>query len=226
MIPAFSRRQFILMTMALPWVYKAAVRADQGNGQATPYPKTNRVLRNAYFAETIANQHYVAYAARAIDEKFPNIAYLFQAFAMSESIHASNCKRVLAELGQQVPIINVSLTVKGTRANLRRAAGKEVEKINTVYPSFLKELETEAYPNAIAVCMYSWHSHKQHEAKIREIQKYAGVFFGTVAEEIEDLKLDFHVCDVCGSTIDAPPVALCAICNQPMTCYSKVVRPG
>jgi hypothetical protein len=54
--------------------------------------------------------------------------------------------------------------------------------------------------------MYSWKSHQQHEKKARQIMIYSGLFFGSVAGEIEGLSLDFHMCRICGSTIDEKPL--------------------
>jgi len=51
---------------------------------------TMRIL--AYDSEKVASKHYVGYFRIAIKEKYPNTAYLFSAFAVSEKIHATNYK--------------------------------------------------------------------------------------------------------------------------------------
>jgi len=40
----------------------------------------------------VASEHCVGYSRIAVEEKYPNIANLFSAFAVSEKIHAANYK--------------------------------------------------------------------------------------------------------------------------------------
>ena len=42
---------------------------------------------------------------------------------------------------------------------------------------------------------------------------------------IEGMKFDFHVCEICGSTIDEVPETPCNICNHPILHYHRVIRP-
>ena len=51
------------------------------------------------------------------------------------------------------------------------------------------------------------------------------MFFDSVAETIEEMKLDFYVCDICGSTVDEIPKTPCDICNYPVLGYTRVQRP-
>jgi hypothetical protein len=55
-----------------------------------------------------------------------------------------------------------------------------------------KELETEACEEAITDCVYAWKSHQQHEKQVKEIEKFSGIFFGSVSSKIEGLNLDFY----------------------------------
>ena len=101
-----------------------------------------------------------------------------------------------------------------------------LQKYKKTYPDLLARLKTESHDQAVVNCMYSWKSHQQHKRKIGEIRKYSPFFFGHVAKKLEDLKLDFHVCEICGSTIDETPVTPCDICNRPNLHYRKVNRPA
>ena len=73
--------------------------------------------------------------------------------------------------------------------------------------------------------MYAWKSHQQHIQEITKVRKYSKIFFSLVAKEIEGMKFDFHVCEICGSTLDEAPEAPCGICNYPKSHYDKVIRP-
>jgi len=173
----------------------------------------------------IAYKSYIGYTAKALSEEYPNIAYLFYSFSYSEKVHADNYKRILAALGYEAKPIQVEIEMRDTKSNTQKAAQNELEKIQTTYPRFLRELETESCEEAIVSCMYSWKSHKQHEEKVTEIEKYSGIFFSSLSGRIEGLNLDFHVCKVCGSTIDKVPDMPCVICNKPKSNYRRIERP-
>jgi len=176
-------------------------------------------------SEMIAHQHYNRYSRKAVDERYPNIAYLFSTLAVSEKIHADNYKRILTSLDSGFEKPECEILISNTKANLEKAAEKELIKIKETYPDFFAKLKKESYDEAVINCMYSWKSHQQHEEKIKEILKYCNMFFGSVARKIEGLKLDFHVCEICGSTVDETPKAPCNICNYPVSYYQKIKRP-
>jgi len=164
-------------------------------------------------------------ACRAVAESLPNIAYLFQAFSISEKQHADNYRAVLGKLGVDIVPAPVKVVVGTTRENLRLAAQRELDKIKQVYPSLLQALEGEHHDEAIVNAMYSMKSHQQHEEQVTQIERYAGMFFSAVADDIEARKLDFHICRVCGSTINSAPTGPCVICNRSRQNYVRVERP-
>ena len=223
-----SRRQFLYLSALLSFLYETPVYPKEymTDNPTTIYPATTLVLQNAFRVELIAHKRYVRFWPKALNEGYPNIAYLFRAFSASEKIHADNYEFVLNSLGREVEgNLAIDVNVNDTKTNLRESANNELEKIKKVYPDFLAQLEKEGHEEAIVNCMYAWKSHKQHEKKINEIHKYAGAFFGSVAIKIEGLKFDFYVCKVCGSTIDQAPVSPCNICNRSKSNYGRVERP-
>jgi len=224
----FSRREMLYLSASLPLVfpYRAFARDLEKNYPKISYPKTILVLKQAFKSEMIAHKHYVEFAKKALAEKYPNIAYLFHTFSFSEKIHADNYKRIIRKFGNDIKNNLLSVDVRDTKSNLRKAAREELEKIERTYPEFFKKLETELCEEAIINCMYSWKSHCQHEEKVKIIQRYSGLFFGSVARGIEGINYDFHVCEICGSTIDEEPNSPCHICNRSMSHYKKVDRPA
>jgi rubrerythrin len=225
-----SRRKFlyILSSLSLSYPFCIVAASTEANKLEVKkgFPITKDVLKTAYEAEKMAYENYECYSQKAIEEDYPNIAYLFTAFATSEKIHAENYKRILASMstGPQEPEFEV--TILDTKANLIKATEAELNKIKKTYPDLLAKLKTESHDQAVVNCMYSWKSHQQHKRKIAEIRKYSPYFFGRVAKKLEDLKLDFHVCEICGSTIDEAPMTPCDICNRPNLHYRKVNRPA
>jgi rubrerythrin len=224
-----SRRKFLYFFALLSCAHPRSIAAasiENGPRKDGRYPMTIAVLKAAYESEKAAAEHYAGYSRKAVEEKFFNIAYLFTSFEFSEKIHADNYKRILASLGAGLKEPEFKTNILDTKANLIKAAEAELQKINRTYPDFLAKLKKESHDQAVVNCMYSWKSHRQHERKIAEIRKYSPLFFGIVAQKIEEMKLDFHVCDICGSTIDEEPQAPCEICNYPISHYDKVIRPA
>lgn len=221
------RRKFIalLATLAATVPFQALAKFHEKNTKPGDYPGTILILSQAFRYETIAHQSYVRYVKKALLEKYPNIAYMFHAFSFSEEIHAINFQRILAELGSTTQSIAEAIEIGNTKANLRISAKNELQKIENIYPAFLQKLETESCDDAIINCMYSWKSHRQHEKKVKEILRFSGLFFGSVANRIEGLNLDFHVCEICGSTIDKEPKSPCEICNMSKSHYKKIAKP-
>lgn len=222
-----SRRTFLHLSIVSPFLYQFSALAAQsdGNKMNTLYPRTISVLQEAFKMEMTAYNRYIAYTSKALTEKYPNIAYLFYSLSNSEKIHAENYSHVLETLGLEAISNQITIEVSETKINLKKASQSELTKIQTTYPDFIRELETEACEEAIIDCVYSWKSHQQHERKVQEIERFSGFFFGSVSSKIEGLNLDFHVCKVCGSTIDKVPDTPCAICNRSKSNYQKIQRP-
>ena len=225
-----SRRKFLTTLSSLSLSYPLLMVAAHSEANRlevkSEFPITKAVLKIAYEIEKMACDNYVCYSQKAVEERYPNIAYLFTAFAASEKIHAENYKRILASMSTEPADPEVDVIILDTKTNLIKATEGELKKIKKTYPHFLAKLKTESHDQAVINCMYSWKSHQQHKRKIGDIHKYSPFFFGHVAKKLEGLKLDFHVCEICGSTIDEAPMTPCDICNRPNLHYRKVNRPA
>jgi rubrerythrin len=224
-----SRRQFLYFSaffsvsnpFSSAFVSTIETCADKGD----QLPLTIAVLKTAYKVEMIAHKNYICCTQKAVEDRYPNIAYLFTSFSVSEKIHAENYKRLLKSLCIGIEEPEIEIVISDTKSNLKNASGQELLKIKKTYPDFVKKLEKESYDSAVLNCMYSWKSHRQHEKK-NESSRYAGIFFSGVAKRIEGMKFDFHICEICGSTIDEPPKSPCEICNYSLSHYRKVIRPS
>jgi len=227
---AVSRRHFLVLSSLLAVSYSypkaLAVAQQQKTEPITKFTVTVDVLKDAYVSEMTASKHYAGFCQKAIAENYPNIAYLLLAFSKSEKIHAENYAQILATLNSRSDYSTMNLLILDTRANLNKAAENELIKINETYPDYLQRLKSEMHDQAVINCMYAWKSHRQHEEKIEEIEKYSKRFFSSVAEELEGQSMNFHVCRICGSTVDEPPEIACEICNYPAHHYLKIDRPS
>ncbi|MDY0189815.1 MAG: ferritin family protein [Desulfuromonas sp.] len=223
-----SRREFICLSAAMSLLYPInnyAITQDNFN-PITQYPVTISGLKKAFSAEMVAHKFYLCCVDKALAEGYCNIAYMFYSFALSEKNHANNYQHLLNRWGKETQVPQGQPSVRDTKTNLKKATKNELEKIKRFYPELLTEIATEACEEAIINCMYAWKSHRQHEAKVQEIQKYSRFFFSSVVKKIEGLDLDFHICEICGSTIDKAPQFPCEICNQSILHYKKVAMPG
>ena len=88
---------------------------------------------------------YLAFAKKAAEDGFPQVAKLFRAAAEAETIHAHAHLRVMGG-------------IKGTVENLATAIAGEGEEVQVMYPKFLAEAQEEgmkpaefSFKNALAV---------------------------------------------------------------------------
>ena len=88
--------------------------------------KTDRNLWNAIVAEAMANLKYNAFAHKALEEGYPEVAQVFQEVAGAETIHGINHLRVAGEL-------------HSTAENLRGVIQGESREAATLYPRMIKD---------------------------------------------------------------------------------------
>ena len=78
-----------------------------------------------------------------------NIAYLFHALSISEEIPDNNYESILRSLNDKTEEVSIDIEIKDTKANLQRAAKRELGKIEVTYPRFLELLQEESCEEAI-----------------------------------------------------------------------------
>jgi len=186
---------------------------------------TVEALKERHQDEVTAHRAYAAYAERACAEGYPNIAHLFKSLAASEGVHAHNFKNLLAGLKVDVkPIAIPQLQEVGTtRDNLKHASGVERDEIDREYPDILERIESEGNQDAITSITYAWKAEQQHRELIVKIHKAASRMFGLLVGRIEGGESHYHVCAICGSTLNELPGNQCPICARPVSNYHEVV---
>ena len=192
---------------------------------ASRYPLTIASLQVRYRDEMQAREKYTAYADKARSEDYAHIAYLFDALAYSESVHARNFARELSNLGIDVnELPEFDYEVRKTRDNIRHATAVEMDEIAHRYPGILEEIESEQHEEAIQFITYAWEAERQHRDLLKKIQKAAKKWFGMLAAHIEGEAAHYYVCEICGSTLTELPTDSCPICEHPADHYVEV--PG
>jgi len=164
--------------------------------------KSEEDLKAAFAGESQANRKYLAFAKKADEEGFKQVAKLFRAAAAAETIHAHNHLRELGE-------------IKSTKDNLKAAIGGEHYEFTKMYPEYLEDAKAEGNKGAersfnLANDVEKVH-HKLYEAALKAIE--AG----------NDLdKKDIYVCQICGYTHEGNPPEKCPVCGAAKKMFEKI----
>ncbi|MCC6862925.1 MAG: rubrerythrin family protein [Bryobacterales bacterium] len=158
-------------------------------------------LKESFAGESQANQKYRAFARKAQQEGFPNVARLFRTTAEAERIHAEGHLRAQDGIGS-------------TGENLQAAIDGETYECTTMYPPMLQEAQAEGHR---AKLMFGYAL--QAEAVHAELYKRAleAVQQGKDLQEVR-----FYLCPVCGHIEFGAPPEVCPTCNTAGTRFVEV----
>ncbi|HRI59189.1 MAG TPA: rubrerythrin family protein [Saprospiraceae bacterium] len=162
-------------------------------------------LITAYTGETTASAKYAAYAKKAQEEGYTQIALLFKATSASEKIHANNHRSVLEDMGQTVPDVKPQYTVKTTKENLTDAITGESYEITTMYPEFLAAANAADNQLALTSLNYAYRTEQRHKPL------YEKALAALQNNEMKSLAAEYYVCPTCGNTYDSVPPKRCRI---------------
>jgi len=159
-------------------------------------------LKTAFAGESQANRKYLAFAKKAAEEGFPEIAKLFRGAAAAETVHANNH-------------FNAMDGVRSTAGNLETAIGMENYEVTSMYPTMLAEAEAEGDKRATKSFKYALSVEKIHETLYRKAAEFLG--------KGKDLPAtDYYVCPVCGYTHEGPMTENCPVCNTLAGKFEKI----
>ena len=159
-------------------------------------------LKTAFSGESQANRRYLAFAKKADEEGFPQIAKLFRVAAAAETVHAHNHLRAMNG-------------VKSTAENLEVAIAGENYEVVSMYPTMLAEAQVEGDRRAAQSFNYALQTEKIHEMLYRK----AAELFGKGKDMPET---EYYVCPICGFTHEGPMTEKCPICNTPAEKFEKI----
>jgi rubrerythrin len=162
--------------------------------------KTTDNLEAAFAGESQANRKYLAFAKKADQEGYPQIAKLFRAAAAAETVHAHNHFNVLGG-------------VKSTVDNLKAAIEGESYEVASMYPGMIADAEAEGEKKANNSFKWAYEVEKVHEA----LYRYALEHMDPNAPVV-----DFYVCPICGYTHEGKFEGKCPVCNTPAEKFVKV----
>lgn len=164
--------------------------------------KSNDNLKMAFAGESQANRRYLAFARKAEEDGFPQVAKLFRAAAEAETIHALNHLRIVGE-------------IKSTVDNLNTAVVGETFEFKKMYSEYLSAAKQEG--NKMAVWSFDVAN------KVEQI--HADLFQKAVDALKSNKKLgevDYYVCSVCGNTVEGSAPEKCPICGAAKSKFVKI----
>ncbi len=177
---------------------------------------TVKNLSTAYTGETTASAKYAAYAKKAQEEGFTQIALLFKATSASEKIHANNHRSVLEDMGEAVPDVKPQYTVKTTKENLADAIAGESYEIATMYPEFLTTANAADNQLALTSLNYAYRTEQRHKPL------YEKALAALQNNQLNILSAQYFVCPTCGNTYDSTPPKRCRISMTSSERYLKI----
>ena len=162
--------------------------------------KTEDALKEAFAGESQANRKYLAFAAKADQEGYPQAARLFRAAAEAETIHAHNHLRVLKG-------------IRSTRENIAEAVAGESHEFKAMYPAMIDAAKAEGNKQAEQSFQYANEVEKIHAGLYEEMLASLGKAGDAYA---------YYVCPVCGYTAEKTAPETCPVCNTKGKMFRKV----
>ena len=159
-------------------------------------------LKAAFAGESQANRKYLAFAKKADEDGFHQVARLFRAAAEAETVHAHAHLRVLGG-------------IKGTADNLQEAIGGENYEHTSMYPAFIDQAKKDGDRDAVRSFSYANTVEKVHEDKY--IAAAEAVAKG---KDLPAKKL--FVCPVCGNVEEESAPGRCPVCGAPGSSFKEI----
>ena len=163
---------------------------------------TAQNLNDAFAGESQANRKYLAFAKKADQEGFKQVAKLFRAAADAETIHAHAHLRVMNG-------------IKTTAENLVVARDGEGYEFQTMYPKFLVEAKAENNKGAIKSFENAMAAEKVH--------------FGLYQKALDAVKAGqdltnavIYLCPFCGNIEIGTLPDKCSICGAPKDKFVEI----
>jgi len=165
--------------------------------------KTQENLYTAFVGEAKAHHRLLAFARKAENEGYEQVAKLFRAVASAEGVHAERHLRLLGEA-----------VVRSTEENLQYSFEQETTVNEMYYPAFIQEAEEEEETAAVVTFKQARDVEERHAAL------YKRALNAMLREETHD----YYVCQVCGYIAEREPADECPVCGarrekfRPVTC--------
>jgi rubrerythrin len=161
--------------------------------------KSEKFLKEAFAGESQANRTYVAFAAKADEEGYPQAARLFRAAAEAEAVHAVNHLRALK-------------AIRSTKQNVQDALSGEDHEWEAMYPEMIEAAKLETNKEAEMSFYFA-----------NEVEKIHSQLFQKLLDNIGSKDAyPYYVCPYCGNTVGNEPPAACQVCGAKGELFRKI----
>ncbi len=162
--------------------------------------KTEQFLKEAFAGESQANRRYLAFAAKAEQEGYPQVARLFRAAAEAETIHAHNHLRALKG-------------IRSTKENLEEAIAGETHEFKKMYPEMIEAAKQEGNKEAERTFHYA-----------NEVEKVHANLYQTLLNNLGKTQeaFPYYVCPICGYTAEREAPETCPVCGVKKDKFKKI----
>jgi rubrerythrin len=205
--------------VALLLTLTAAAQEEKKPAKPESKPETVKAttldnLMTAYNGESNAHARYLAFAKKADEQGYSQVASLFRAAARSEEIHANNHAEVIKKMGGTPKADVKTPDVKSTKENVEAALKGESQERDTMYPDFIKLAKADGNKDAVRTFNFSLQAETEHAKLYKE-----------ALDNLDAWKVgkkDFFVCPVCGLTVIKLTFEKCPVCSTPKDKYEKI----
>ncbi len=163
---------------------------------------TQEDLKVAFAGESQANRMYTAFAKKAEQDGFPQVAKLFRAAAHAETVHALAHFRVMKG-------------VKSTAENVQAAIDGEGYEFRQMYPGFIETAKKEGNKPAESSFAYACWVEQVHHGLYGDALKNV-----QAGRDLPAKKL--YVCEVCGNTVENEPPDRCPNCGAKREMFTEI----
>ncbi|MGA7144140.1 MAG: rubrerythrin family protein [Desulfobacterales bacterium] len=162
--------------------------------------QSTKNLQEAFAGESQANRKYLAFAKKADQEGYPQVAKLFRAAAEAETVHAHAHLRVLKG-------------IKSTAENLKEAIAGETHEFKSMYPAMIDAAKSESEKAAERSFTYA-----------NEVEKIHADLYQKALDSLDDPDEveSYYVCSVCGYTCENEAPDTCPVCNANKKAFFRV----
>lgn len=152
-------------------------------------------LNAAIEGEANASHRYELFARRADEEGYAQVAKLFRAAALAESIHQKNHEKVMRDLGVEAKSPKLAdVKIGTTRQNLEVPIKGERNEQDEMYPAMVKQARRDDVPGAVTSFTYALNTEAEH----------ARLFEDALAKLGHNPRVDYYVGETSGDTVTKP----------------------
>lgn len=221
------KKKIIIKAVAIFFVAGIFVGCKNVN----PDKDTVANLKTSLISEYYTSARYNAFSDKAEKEGYMQIAKLFKALSVAESVHARNFKNILDSAGVKTDNVVPGFLVGSTEINLENAIKEEIMDIDSIYPGYIKQSNNSPLIKANQTFSSVWEAEKTHKdllvmiydilmtnlIKVNEV----AVTSAPASENLVTIgnlfsKTNYYVCPVDGRVFDSTDITdKCSLCTTP-----------